>query len=262
MPLSPRSKRLTLWTTLALLWIASYLVYEGVQNRRDSRSSACFDDDYHAPSVTPSDVIDLGVTEEVLVLDFGQSRGVRRDQIRIDTAADAPAHAPAQLEVAPSDLTGDRGTLPAELVRTRAKSLRDTILLDACLDLRGADQATPGSYSGVIVFTDPRVSALSVPLTVTTQARYLWLLAPLMLAFPMLGLYLVWTGTVRSTLQKDPRIVVTTLISSFAASATVFGVQGVQNLAWGGLLAVAAIVASMYTAAVGVTATLGASRSK
>jgi len=235
-----------IWVLFAILWDASI-------NRGDRHDPVCFADTFSAP--TPSGTpVSIGTTDEQLQLNFGGSRGAQRDELRLTP----PVTPPSQLEVQPSALTGDAGTIPAEQVHVRATGLRDTLLVDVCLDIRTVGRIHSGSYSGVVVFTDPRVTELTIPLGVNIQGRYLYYLAPLVLLLPLLGLLIVWTTTTPASEATFGRGALTTFIAAVAATGTVFGAQGISNPAWGGgLLAAGGLVASMYTAAIGVTATLG-----
>jgi hypothetical protein len=99
---------------------------------------------------------------------------------------------------------------------------------------------------------------MTVPLAVNIQAPYLYYLMPLIIVFPVLGLLIVWTTASKADEAKFGRGALTTLIAAVGATTTVFAAQGVSNPAWGGgPLAVGALIAAMYTAATGVTATLG-----
>lgn len=228
-------------------------MWDGAINRADEKDARCFTDTFTAPAATGTPA-PLGTVVEQLEIDFGGSRGAERTEVRFTP----PNPPPSQIEVQASSLTGKAGIIPAEQVHVRAHTLRDTVLVDACVDLRTVGRVHSGSYSGVIVVTDPRVSELTMPLVVNVQARYLYWLGPLVLLLPLLGLLIVWTTTTSADQARFGRGALTTLIAALAATAAVFGAQGISNPAWGGgLLAVGGLVASMYTAAIGVTATLG-----
>jgi hypothetical protein len=133
--------------------------------------------------------LDLGTTSDKLEINFGVFRGAASDEVRLS----APSAPPTDIAVETSSLTGDSGTIDADKVRVRARTLRDRVLLDACLDIRTVGRVHSGAYSGVFVFTDPRVTSLTVPLTVNVQAPYLYYLGPLILLLPLLALLIVWT---------------------------------------------------------------------
>jgi hypothetical protein len=250
------------WATTSIvvvvLWVAGALALSYFLDRGDKKDPPCpqsaQSSEGPASGVPPPSPVDLGTTDEKLEIDFGVTRGASSDEIRLN----APSAPPTGIAVAPSSLTGDAGTIDAGNVRVRATSLRDTVLLDVCLDIRTAGRVHSGSYSGVVIFTDTRVKALTVPLIVNVQGPYLYYLCPLILILPLLGLLIVWTTASKVEDTNFGKGALTTFIAAVAATAAVFGAQGLSNPAWGGgPLTAGALVAAMYTAATGVTATLG-----
>jgi len=255
MNVPPKKRLWQIAAIVAAVWILGAFALGYFLNRGDMKDPKCPPGSPQSQQQIPvENPFDLGTTDEELEINFGVTRGASSDEIRLN----APATPPVDIAVAPSSLTGDAGTIDADKVNVRATTLRDTILLHACLDIRTAGRVHSGSYSGVVVFTDPRVKALTVPLTVNVQGPYLFYLGPLILLLPLLGLIVVWTTTSKMGQTNFGKGALTTYIASVAATAAVFGAQGLSNPAWGGgPLAAGALIAAMYTAATGVTATLG-----
>jgi hypothetical protein len=252
-----RGRRLPRWVfpTLAatLVWVLGAVGYIAILNRADRHATDCFQNTFVAPPLASgATVMDLGVISDRLELKFGQNRGPRRDEVQVK-AENAPA---GSLEIGSTALRGGMGTIEAEAVHVTARVLRNLVLVDACLDLRGRS-VPPGRYEGTAIITDPRVSALTIPMTAVVQARYLWFLSPLVLLFPLLGLLLIWSAASDSNRPKLGLGALKTIVLAIGATAVAFGGQGVSNESWGGVLAAGALIATMYTAAVGVTATLG-----
>jgi hypothetical protein len=68
---------------------------------------------------------------------------------------------------------------------------------------------------------------------------------------------LVWTSVTSGSKPLFRSGALSTLIVAGGATAAVFGAQGLANPSWGGASALFGLVAAMYTAATGVTVTLG-----
>lgn len=237
----------------AVVWVIGASTYIALANHGDRKARPCFTDRFVAPPLpSGAEVVDLGVISDRLELKFGQDRGPKQDEVQVG-AENVPA---GSLEIGPTALRGGGGTIEAEAVHVKARVLRNLVLVDACLDLRNRG-ISAGTYEGTVIVTDPRASALTIPVTATVQARYLWFLSPLILLFPLLGLLLVWSAASGPGRPKLGWGALKTIVLAIGATAVVFGGQGLSNEAWGGVLAAGALIATMYTAAVGVTATLG-----
>ncbi len=242
---------------LGVAWVVWALGYQVVMDQRYADDRKCFVDTFTTAETSTTPIALTSNADETLRLRFDQSRGSERDQIAL--AAGAPP--PPQVQVSVSALRREGQTIDDSDVHVRARSQRNTVLLDLCVDARTIDRVSAGVYRGTVTFTDQRVEAFSVPVEVSFQARYLWWLAPLVLFLPMLAMVVISTDEARAIRWglSRPR----TLIAAIGAAGVVFGTQGVANAGWGGPQAAFGIIASMYAAATGAAVTVtGRSRRK
>jgi hypothetical protein len=240
---------------VALLWPIGYLVYVAVMDRADRTDPVCFPDDGFKAAPTEKDpVVDLGAVgkETKLHLDFGQSRGRQRDEVSF-TVAGSP---PPQLEVRPTALGTKGHTIDREKVHVRALSDRNQISVGVCIDRNEVGRLHSGTYSGLVTFTDPRVSSLSVPIEMTVQARYLWLLSPFVLLMPLLALYIAWTSIASSDRPSFGQGAFRTYLAAVGTTGVAFGAAA-SNDSWGRPPAAFGLIASMYAAAAATALTLG-----
>lgn len=239
---------------VAALWPLGYLAYNIVMDQADQKDPPCFTDAYVAPPAGSDPIIDLGTIGEdtKLQLDFAQSRGRERDEVSF-TVAGSP---PVQLEVRPTALRSKGGTIDREVVHVRARSDRNQVSVGVCIDTNEVGRLHSGVYTGLVTFTDQRVSALSVPIEMTVQARYLWLLSPFVLLMPLLALYIAWTSIASSDRPSFGRGAFRTYLAGVGLTAVPFGAAA-SNPSWGGPLSAFALIGSMYAAAAATALTLG-----
>jgi len=235
------------------LWVAGYQL---AMNQRDKKDTACFTETYLS-SQTSTQPIALTGADDALRLRFNQSRGTERDQVAL-VAGSMP---PPELEVSVSALRQEGETIDGANVHVRARSQRNTVLLDLCVSAKDVGRVSSGVYRGTVTFTDQRVESFAVPVEVSIQARYLWWLAPAVILVPMLALFVVWGDN--SGIQATPAFgvnVLRTLVPAIGAAGVVYGAQGIANVGWGGPQAVFGLIASMYAAATGAAVTVGSSQ--
>jgi hypothetical protein len=239
---------------VAVLWPLGYLAYIIAMDQADKKDPACFTDAFTAPPAGTNPVTDLGTigSETKLTLSFGQSRGRERDEVSF-TVAGSP---PEQLEVRPTALRSKGNTIDRENVHVRALSDRNQISVGICVDRKEIGRLHSGKYTGLVTFTDQRVSALSVPVEVTVQARYLWLLSPFVALMPLLALYIAWTSIASSERPTFGKGAFRTYIAAFTVTAGAFGAAA-TNDSWGGPVSAFALIGSMYAAAAATALTLG-----
>lgn len=267
--------RLRGWQKVALsvlvggvLWGTGFWVYNYVEDRSDKSDEPCFDSTYRVPRTYSQDEpsVEIGGEPQSLEIAFGQSRGSARDEVHLEAPSGIP-HVQLvnedgetqgrRLEIHATSLDGERGTLERKYVHGRAKILGSALVIDVCVDGRTRNLAS-GTYEGSLIITDPRVAPLTLPVTMTVQARYVWALAPMVLLLPLLGLVLVWQSVTNSDHRANfGRGALVTYVTALGATAAVFGGQGLNNPAWGGAEAFFALIATMYVAATGATASLG-----
>lgn len=237
---------LTVWA----LFIAGYQI---LMDRRDKNDGDCFSEAFQTSDVSTQPIALTASSDEQLTLRFDQSRGTERDQA-IVAAASKP---PEQIEVAASALVGENQTIQAESVHVRAKAQRNTVLLDVCVDARNIGRVQSGTYNGNVTFTDERVSALAVPIELTIQARYLWWLSPLVLLMPLVALYVTWGSLPPAERPTISHGLVRTVVAGIAATAVVYGAQGIANRGWGGAQAAFGLIGAMYAGAAAAAVTIG-----
>jgi hypothetical protein len=100
-------------------------------------------------------------------------------------------------QLAANDLLGfirdDQEALPGgKLVAVKAWVQNGRVLLKVCIDRTGAGFAAPGSYQGTVSIVDPRVSPVSIPVTVTLDwPIWQWVMELLVVA-ALVGTWYVW----------------------------------------------------------------------
>ncbi|MGH9149507.1 MAG: hypothetical protein ACRD0F_04120 [Acidimicrobiales bacterium] len=239
---------LTSVTVCCVFYLALAIPY---MNRDDERDPPCDPaPPPPAPGPAPAETITLDSGDDTLDLVFRAARGTERDTLVLAASGDLSGEIGAEVV----GLSGDGRAIPARAVVVRARALRSSVALEVCLAGKDLGREESGSYSGTIVFTDPRITPLSVPFSASIQARYVWLVAPLVLLLPVLALAAV-PGTSLGSRRDDAKA----WVAGLGAAGTVFGAQGLSNPSWGGSVALFGLVASMYVAAAGVVATVSAS---
>lgn len=255
---------------LLVTWAGGFRAYDLFMDRSDRDDEECFDSSFRAPRgfEPAASPVEFGGEIPPLEMVLGQRRGAARDGLQIDAPArleevqlvnPAGERRSKRLEVHASSLDSPAGdTIPRSRVHGRVTVLGQTLVVDVCVDAREVEGLSPGAYEGSLFVTDPRVAPVSVPVAVSVQARYLWLLAPLVLLLPALGLLLVWQSVTSPDHEaRFGRGALVTYVTAVGATASVFGAQGLNNPAWGGVNAFFALIATMYVTATGATATLG-----
>lgn len=240
----------------AVGWVIFGFQYYDYRRTEAAKDDPCFAED--GPRTRDQGkrkkVLNIGETTEVLALRFGQDRGTARDTVHFDVAEELPQ----RLAIRSTALQHEEHTIDRKYIKVRARALRDRVVIDACVDARGLGRIRSGTYEGLAIVTDRRVSGLAMPMTLTVQARYLPLLAFFIPIMPLLGLILVWTTMTPKKVAADVgKGGWVTYITAVGATAVAYNAAGLENPAWGGVVAAAALVAAMYTAATAVTATLG-----
>ncbi|HEX2057564.1 MAG TPA: hypothetical protein VHI71_04265 [Actinomycetota bacterium] len=270
----PFKKRLTRGiltaVVVAAVWGGGFAAYGFFMDRSSEDDEGCIDSSFRVPrAFRPTNPpVELGGDVPSLEIVMGQRRGVARDEVHVDAPAlleqvqlvnPEGERRRNRLEVHASSLDSLEGdTIPRGDVHGRVKVLGQSLVIDVCIDAREVDGLSPGAYEGTLIITDPRVTPVSLPVSATVQARYLWLLSPLVLLLPGIGLLLVWQSVTSSQHEASfGRGALVTFITAMGATASVFGAQGVNNPAWGGADAFFALIATMYVTATGATATLG-----
>lgn len=258
---APKEKgRLSGWRvgTLILLglWGLWVVIYQFSMNQRDNKDKPCFSERYVSSQTSTEPIALTADAADALRLRFNQSRGTERDQVAL-VAGSLP---PPELEVSVSALRQEGETIDGANVHVRARSQRNTVLLDLCVSAKDVGRVSSGVYRGTVTFTDQRVESFAVPVEVSIQARYLWWLAPAVILVPMLALLVVWgdnAGKPRTTGFGVNAL--RTLVPAIGAAGVVYGAQGIANVGWGGPQAVFGLIASMYAAATGAAVTVGSS---
>lgn len=270
LPKKRPSRGIVAAVVLVASWGGGFAAYNYLMDRSARDDEECIDSSFRVPRTfrPAKPPVEVGGDVPPLEIVMGQRRGVARDEVHIDAPAmlepvqlvnPEGERRVGRLEVHASSLDGEEGdTIPRREVHGRVKLLGQSLVIDVCIDAREVDGLSPGAYEGTLIITDPRVTPLSVPVTATVQARYLWLLAPMVLLLPALGLLLVWQSVTLSDHKASfGRGALVTYLTAVGATASVFGAQGVNNPAWGGAGAFFALIATMYVTSTGATATLG-----
>jgi hypothetical protein len=95
-----------------------------------------------------------------------------------------------------NDLLGfvrdDQEALPGSQVDVKSWVQNGRVLLKVCIDRTGAGFAAPGSYQGTISIVDPRVSPVSIPVTVTLDWPIWQWVMELLVAAAVAGTWYVW----------------------------------------------------------------------
>jgi hypothetical protein len=194
--------------------------------------------------------IGLELGEDDLALSMGFGRGTENDSITL--AAGSPIEGTISIDVTTTALTGDNGAIPARYVEATARATRSAVILDVCIRRKVLGLEENGTFTGSVIFTDERVSPLTVPVTVTAQSRYIWAVAPLVLMLPFVALSVTSATGLQASGQN-----VKAWIAGVGAAGAVFGAQALANPSWGGPVATFGLIASMYVAATGIAATVG-----
>lgn len=209
---------------------------------------------------TPLIALEPGLDKLVVPLAY------RRSPVHATTTLAAGSDVTGNIDAVPTTLTSnDGGTIPKESVQVEARGVRSTVLLDVCVEGGALGWDDNGTFNGFVIFTDERLEPLTVPVTVTAQSRYIWGLSPLVVFFPFLALAV--TSSTPFFKRQDSKdegskvdvqrtADVKAWIGGIAAAAAVYSAQGLANASWGGPVATFALIASMYVAATGVTATV------
>ncbi len=207
-------------------------------------------------------LVALEPAQDELVLPLAYRRGSKRDSTTLAAGSDVTGNITAVSTGLTSD---DGGSIPKKHVHVEARGVRSTVLLDVCLEGGALGWDDNGTFTGYVIFTDERFEPLTVPVTVTAQSRYIWSLSPLVLFFPFLALALTssapfWKRQTNDKEELKADVQRTADVKAWTggvgASAAVYSAQGLANGSWGGPVAMFALIASMYVAAVGVTATV------
>ena len=247
--------RIGVLIAIAGSWAVGFVIYTVVMDRADRRDPPCPPiEKYTAPSAQVPQVVDIGTIgdDTKVALDFRQNRGRERDEVSFAV----PGLPPPQLEVEPTALRSKGDTIDREKVHVRADSQRNQVSVYVCIDRTEIGRLHSGKYTGFVTFTDPRVSALSVPIEVTVQARYLWLLSPFVALMPLLALYIAWTSIASSDRPKFGKGALRTYVAAFGTTAVAFGAAA-ANDSWGGPESAFTLIGSMYAAAAATALTLG-----
>lgn len=250
------------WGTLVVCATAGLLfclVALGVSvvalNRADSDDPPCEQQQGAAASRRtdpPVDAEPIGLEpgEEELLLAMGFGRGTENHSVTL--AAGSPIEGDDRISVTTTALVGDSGAIPARYVKATARAARSAVILDVCIESNAVGMEENGTFTGSVIFTDERVSPLTVPVTVTAQSRYIWAVAPLVLILPFVALSVTSATRFKASHQN-----VRAWMGGVGAAGAVFGAQALANPSWGGPVATFGLIASMYVAATGIAATVG-----
>jgi hypothetical protein len=191
---------------------------------------------------------------------FYQDRIVARRQIGYDiTDPDGvlPNKARLDILVGPFLNTSNSHELNADDINASALVARSRVILDVCFNRTDPAFGSPGSYSGVVTITDPRVTLTDVTFTVTMAYPWRQIVFAVLVAMLLPAVLYVWF--LRSSFTSQPglkpthfqqwifsRVALMSLGAGLAAAIGIFSATYARSEAWG----------SDYTAA---TALFGAS---
>lgn len=192
---------------------------------------------------------------EQTTLAFGRTRGIKRLNLLLDSV-DASSFTTGAAEGTPvriqlSDFVrSDFARLPSNLITATADAQGTLVRLTVCVNReKGSNVMDPGRYTGDVVFNDNRVSALSLPITVTISYDRLWVVAlPSFVFVLLLASWYVWTLIAgipmkevvisKPCMREFSRWLVSvggvlSCAAGLAAAATVFGAAYLRNPSWG-----------------------------
>jgi hypothetical protein len=112
------------------------------------------------------------------------------------------------VSVGPFLNTSNSRELKARDINASARVARSRVVLDVCLNRTDPEFGTPGSYSGVITITDPRVTLTDVTFTVTMAYPWWQLVFAILVAMLLPAVFYVWflRGSFTSHIGLKPSI--------------------------------------------------------
>lgn len=248
-----RKKKIVFAATALGIWVAFAGFYHWAMDNIAQSEPQCEEAVSESTSEAgePSYTLTQPAPEEAMSINFGQDRGPKRDEMRWPVEGRLPAEI-SSMEVESTSLQGPRATIDDRFVHVSARRQGDAVTISACLDGYEMGGLRSGSYEGSIILTDPRFHSVSIPLTVTVQARYLMsiFLPGIFLVTAPLAVWMVWS----KFSDKDSRLGAHALRAGMAAvliSAPIFLSQGWSVADWGGFASAAALAVSLYAAAAG-----------
>ena len=204
---------------------------------------------------------------------FYQDRIVARRQIGYDiTDPERVLHDNDRLAVSvgPFLNTSNSRELKSRDINASARVARSRVVLDVCLNRTDPEFGTPGSYSGLITITDPRVTLTDVAFTVTMAYPWWQFVFAILVAMLLPAVFYVWflRGSFTSHKGLKPRhfqtwifsrVALMSLGAGLAAAIGIFSATYARAEAWGSDYTAAtalfgAAFSAFVAAATGVTA--------
>jgi hypothetical protein len=264
---------------LGLVWLAllAGLLISGVGAIAKARADTGVCPPYKVqgvPSDPPKQPAQLKPhSEPSTAIAFYQERNVAKRRIEYDITDPTnvlPNGAPLAVSVGPFLNPANSRELKATAISAKAFVIRSRVVLDVCLNRTDPAFGKPGSYSGVVTITDPRVALTDVTFTVTMAYPWWQLVFAVLLAMLVPAVFYVWflrgsftshSGLKLKHFQKwiFSRVALMSLGAGLAAAIGIFSATYARSEVWGSDYTAAtalfgATFSAFVAAATGVTA--------
>jgi hypothetical protein len=264
---------------LGLVWLALFagLVISGLGDIAKARADTGACRPYKVqgvPSRPPAQPAQLKPhSEPTTAIAFYQERNVARRHIEYDVTDPKKVlanGAPLAVSVGPFLSPTNSRELKATAINAKAFVKRSRVVLDVCFNRTDPAFGKPGSYSGVVSITDPRVALTDVTFTVTMAYPWWQLVFAVLLVMLLPAVFYVWflrgsftshSGLKLKHFQKwiFSRVALMSLGAGSAAAISIFSATYARSEVWGSDYTSAtalfgATFSAFVAAATGVTA--------
>jgi hypothetical protein len=214
------------------------------------------------PHSEPSSAVafyqDRVVTRRRIEYDITDPKGVLRNNAHLAVSVGPFLNTSNSRELKPSD------------INAKAQVARSRVILEVCFNRTDKEFGAPGSYSGVVTITDPRVTLTDVTFTVTMAYPWRQLVFAVLVAMLLPAVFYVWflrgsftshTGLKAIDFQTwiFSRVALMSLGAGLAAAIGIFSATYARSENWGSDYTAAtalfgATFSAFVAAATGVTA--------
>lgn len=186
---------------LSLVWLAllGSLLISGLESRANATTDtrACRPQRVSGvPSRAPKQPAQLKPhSEPSSAIAFYQDRVVARRRIQYDITDPEGVlrnKAPLAVSVGPFLNMSNSRELKASDITASAQVAQSRVVLDVCLNRTDPEFGSPGSYSGVVTITDPRVTLTDVTFAVTMAYPWWQLVFAVLAAMLLPAVFYVW----------------------------------------------------------------------
>jgi hypothetical protein len=210
------------------------------------------------PNATIAFYLDRDVARRRTVYDITDPKGVLANNALLDVS------------IGPFLNTSNSRELKADDINASARVARSRVVLDVCLNRTDPAFGSPGSYTGVVTITDPRVTLTDVTFTVTMAYPWWQFVLAVLVAMLLPAVFYVWflrssftsnAGLNAADFQRwiFSRVAIMSLGAGLAAAVGIFSATYARSEVWGSDYTAAtalfgATFSAFVAAATGVTA--------